>query len=505
MTGVPRSASSRADLLQQPEPVEPRHHHVGDDQVDVRVPQDLECRQPVARSPDLAQAAEQPRDPGPHRRVVLDDQDDRSARPGLGMGHLEVGRSLAGQRDVVGQGMGGLEAGRPAGGRVPGPAGHQWERHLEGGPDPHLGGRPWPSRPSPGPPPPRASVRRRCPGCRGRRRCATGGTGRRRWPSSASGMPGPVSATRSTTCSPRLVRTTRTDPSRVNLIALATRLSTTFSHSSGSTSTGPRDGLELGDERRVRRGPRRPRTGWSRSSVICARSVGSGSAARPSASMRATSSRALTIRRSRCALAYITSTSACSMDCSRPLRTSSSGASSRVNGVRNSWLTLDRKAVFAASSAASASRRACSRALAVAIGEDLPELVPDQADEALVVLVVRPQRVRHEHEDRLHLALATHRHSGPRLGSRPVDRALDGPRPGHRMVRGVHDPGEELGVGLPEHHAAGERTGPAPDQAPARVERAALELVVRGAEHLQGSRQGLLVDRPPPGPPPPAG
>ena len=59
---------------------------------------------------------------------------------------------------------------------------------------------------------------------------------------SDSGMPTPVSAPGARSGRPRRPRRTSTDPSRVNLTALATRFSTIFSHSSGSTSTMPSAG-----------------------------------------------------------------------------------------------------------------------------------------------------------------------------------------------------------------------------------------------------------------------
>mgnify|MGYP006996100969 CR=1 FL=1 len=66
-------------------------------------------------------------------------------------------------------------------------------------------------------------------------------------------------------------------------------------------------------------------------------------------------------------------------------------------------------------------------------GEDLPELVPDQCDEALVVLVVGPQRMRHQ-----------------RGTAEPVGAAL-GPVEGRGGERehGERDPGPQRPAGGP--------------------------------------------------------
>ena len=184
-------------------------------------------------------------------------------------------------------------------------------------------------------------------------------------PTSDSGMPTPVSVTRSRIWSSLRSRVTPIDPSRVNLSALATRFSTIFSQSSGSTCTMPSAGSRCVSRVTWARSAAEA-NGWSRSRVSSARSVASRVACSPSVSIRATSSSPFTMRRSRWALLCISSRSARPRVAVRPVRTSSNGPSSRVSGVRNSWLTLDRKAVFAASRAASASSRDCSRARSVA-------------------------------------------------------------------------------------------------------------------------------------------
>ena len=78
------------------------------------------------------------------------------------------------------------------------------------------------------------------------------------------------------------------------------------------------------------------------------------------ASMREKSSRALTSFSRRTPLRCATETSsrfAGRSPLSGLAKTSSSGLSIKVNGVRNSWLTLEKNAVFARSISASASAR----------------------------------------------------------------------------------------------------------------------------------------------------
>ena len=186
-------------------------------------------------------------------------------------------------------------------------------------------------------------------------------------------------------------------PSGVNFMALATRLSTIFSHRSGSTSTTPSSGSSRCSrviaDARGRRLERLEQVAGQLGQV-----GGLEGGVRPSASIRATSSSPLTIRSSRWALPCISSISVPPSPRERLPSTSSSGPSSSVSGVRNSWLTLDRKAFLAASSAASASSRACSRARSEVIASRWPDLLAHQPEEVLVVLVVRPQRLRAEHQ-----------------------------------------------------------------------------------------------------------
>ena len=106
----------------------------------------------------------------------------------------------------------------------------------------------------------------------------------------------------------------------------------------------------------------------ARSAVNAARSVGSRIGSARPASMREKSSRLLT---SFCRRSALRNTTDRRSSCSSSAATASaSSAGPRISdsGVRNSWLTLEKKSVFARSSSASACarRRSASRARTLA-------------------------------------------------------------------------------------------------------------------------------------------
>ena len=173
----------------------------------------------------------------------------------------------------------------------------------------------------------------------------------------ASGMPMPVSRTVSTSWS-SIARSTCTDPSRVYFTALLTRLRTTFSHRRTSSRHVPAP-------RKVRliRSPARSpasssgSTSWAVSSST---STASGCATSRPLSEREISSRSSTIPSSRWHWPLSCSTAARSSTSTRPDSTSCRGPSSRVSGVRSSWLIVDRKWVLAVLSSLSAAARCAS-------------------------------------------------------------------------------------------------------------------------------------------------
>ena len=177
--------------------------------------------------------------------------------------------------------------------------------------------------------------------------------------SSSAAMPVPVSETDSTASAPSRRSATRISPSNVNLNAFETRLSTIRSHISRSTpatsGSRGRSTTSVIPARSVA-----ARNMLARSVVKAARSVGSRTGSALPASMRENSSRLLTSFCRRSALRKTTlRRSACSPS---PASASASSAGPRISdsGVRNSWLTLEKKSVFARSSSASASARSRS-------------------------------------------------------------------------------------------------------------------------------------------------
>ncbi len=160
------------------------------------------------------------------------------------------------------------------------------------------------------------------------------------------------------------------DPWKVNLTALDSRFNTTVSHiaTSTSASTGPQFSTSSIPAR-----SHSPANEEAICAVSAPRSTMTNDALTRPASMRENSSSELTSRSSRPALRRAVS-SRSRWAGSSPVAAiaSSSGPRSNVNGVRNSWLTLVRKAVLARSSSASASarRRCCSYESAVANAAD---------------------------------------------------------------------------------------------------------------------------------------
>ena len=268
-------------------------------------------------------------------------------------------------------------------------------------------------------------------------------------------MPTPVSATLSTIESFIRPRRTSTDPSWVNLTALATRFSTIFSQSSGSTCDDAEPEVEPGVQGDPRATSGRDPNGCSRSRVSSARSVGSGVAWSPSASMRATSSRPLTMRSRRCALACISSSS------SRSIAVGTSGEDvlegTQQEGQRRTELVAD-VGQERRLGCVQGGQRLEPRLLAGPLGgdgEDLAHLVGHQAREPLVVVVVGTERVRGQHEDRSRLALDAHgeRRRAAVPGRRPRRHAAR--RRAARRTR----PASPGGQGRPPPRGARRRTG----------------------------------------------
>ena len=174
--------------------------------------------------------------------------------------------------------------------------------------------------------------------------------------SSASGMPVPVSRTERI-ASPSVRRiVTRISPSKVNLKALETRLRTIRSHISRSTSAvSGSSGVSTTSASPARSVAERNML--ARSAVKAPRSVSSRIGSARPASTREKSSRLLTSFWRRSALRK-TTVRRCSCSPSAASRSASS-AGPRISdsGVRNSWLTFEKKSVFARSSSASDSAR----------------------------------------------------------------------------------------------------------------------------------------------------
>ncbi len=177
----------------------------------------------------------------------------------------------------------------------------------------------------------------------------------------------PLSATRSTAPVPSASSVTRMLPSKVYLNAFEIRLSTMRSHISRSTYTGAGNGCTSTSRRRPPCSTVERKV-LASSRVRSDRSSGSNSACERPASMREKSRRALTSFSTRSVLRCATSRSARSRGgVAASCRASSSGPSISVSGVRNSWLTLEKKAVFARSSCSSVSARWRSISWAAAV------------------------------------------------------------------------------------------------------------------------------------------
>jgi hypothetical protein len=180
----------------------------------------------------------------------------------------------------------------------------------------------------------------------------------------SAAMPVPVSRTTSRAAAPTWSRVTEIPPRSVNLNAFDSRLRTIFSHRSRSTWTGPASGRQSTANVSPARS-QAERKLLASSAVTAARSVGAYAAWTRPASMREKSSSALTSFCRRCALRRATaSRPRCAGEVSPRASRSSTGPSSSVSGVRNSWLTLPKNAVLARSSAASCSARRVSAAYA---------------------------------------------------------------------------------------------------------------------------------------------
>jgi hypothetical protein len=173
-------------------------------------------------------------------------------------------------------------------------------------------------------------------------------------------MPVPVSRTVSTASVPSTRCQTVTFPSKVNFRALDIRLRTIRSHMSRSTGTGAGSGGQ--STRRVSPAfSAAERNMLTRSAVTAARSTGSYDAVSRPDSRREKSSSVLTSLSRRSALRWTSSVrSRCAggSGASVSARASSHGPSMSVSGVRNSWETLEKNVVLAASSSARASARA---------------------------------------------------------------------------------------------------------------------------------------------------
>ena len=176
---------------------------------------------------------------------------------------------------------------------------------------------------------------------------------------SSAGMPVPVSRTDSSTADPAARSETAISPSRVNLKALETRFRTIFSHMSRSTID------RLGQRRAVHR-QLQPGPLAGRAEVAGQLRGQRGQVGRL---VDRPDPAGLDAGEVEQGVDQLQQPQAVAMGDLQPLamprgrapsgaaRTSSTGPSIRVSGVRNSWLTLEKKAVLARSSSASASAR----------------------------------------------------------------------------------------------------------------------------------------------------
>jgi hypothetical protein len=183
-------------------------------------------------------------------------------------------------------------------------------------------------------------------------------------------MPMPVSAISSTAARSLANRRTAIDPSNVNLNAFESRLSTIFSHIDRSMKIGSSNFAQSTASASPARSIAERKL-LARSTVSDARSVGAYAASARPASMREKSRRWFTSLSNRSALRWSrSSVSRVPASAASRARMSSIGASMSVSGVRNSWLTLPKKSVFARSISASFSARSRSswwaRALRIA-------------------------------------------------------------------------------------------------------------------------------------------
>ena len=134
----------------------------------------------------------------------------------------------------------------------------------------------------------------------------------------------------------------------------------------------------------------------ARSAVKAARSTGSNRARTRPASMRENSSSVFTSFSSRRLLRCATSSCSCDLAPASAspgaLHVLRVGPSISVSGVRNSWLTLLKNAVFARSISASASR-AAAPPRRPGLREAGGDLADEQVDEAAIGVVERPVRI----------------------------------------------------------------------------------------------------------------
>ncbi len=168
-------------------------------------------------------------------------------------------------------------------------------------------------------------------------------------------MPVPVSITSSTTAVPASRSRSVMPPANVNLKAFERRLATTFSKRSRSIQTGS----ARGGQSSVSRSATFESADWNMppsSAVKAARSTGPNRACSRPASSREKSSSAFTSFSKRSAFWCASRSRSCWSAVSGAVESasvSSSGPSMSVSGVRNSWLTFEKNAVFAASSSPS--------------------------------------------------------------------------------------------------------------------------------------------------------
>ena len=194
-------------------------------------------------------------------------------------------------------------------------------------------------------------------------------------------MPVPVSRTRSSAASSVCRIETAISPSKVNLKALDSKFRTIFSHIVRSTNAGS---LKRGQSTRSVSPAlsQAERKLLARSAVSSARAVGSYAARTRPASILEKSSKLLTRL---CRRSPLRCTSSRRSRCNGgngsfdAARASLTGPSIKVSGVRNSWLTLEKKMVLARAMSASASVRLRSSSYAPAL---MTALVMEEASES---------------------------------------------------------------------------------------------------------------------------